>query len=362
MNLKRALVVGFVALGCLSAFDAGAQGADPSSESKRYPWDLRPKKCFAPGASAVPSCAAQPDWPNYYEASSRAGQLIAADWDFDLIQRAETELGFSRAKFPSGEYYFEAWFGALDGMFRMSGEYAYKIRDGWAGAKGEGGYLKLVDALLRYGEALAARGSGYGNTVMPEGRDIYFRKMREANQTLESAPRELKEMGPWWVVKLRVAYQLPELEDSRADLLESASKAWPDYTSIYSTAANFSLPRWGGTYDEVDRIARLAVARSKARMGAALYPAVYDKLFSVPCDCTLADSAVDWKLMKQGFRDAEAQGRTDFAHWQQYANLACQMRDRDEARRLLDLSDKLRTRPRGAEPPNACREFAFAPT
>ena len=340
-------------------FDAQAQPAIPVP--KRFPWDQRPPKCFLPGAMEAAGiyCAAPPNWPNYAETKRRVDRLII-DSDLDLLERAETELGFSRDRFPSGQYYFDAWFLSLYTLFTLPNEHLYRLASAWAKAKGEDGYVKLAEALMRYGEAWVARGTGYANTVTPEAWNIYWRKLREADKVLDSASDKLKSMGPWHVLKLRIAYQLPELKGSRADLLDAASTAWPDYTSIYTTAMRYSLPKWGGSYEEVDRIARLAVARSKG-MDASMYAVVYERMFSFECDCILPESAADWNLMKKGFRDIEAQGRADADTWKFYGKLACQMRDREEARRLLELSDRLRAH-RRAEPPDPCREFAFSPT
>jgi len=339
--------------------DAYAQRAIPLP--KRFPWDQRPPKCFLPGAMEMMGvyCAPPPNWPNYGETTNRVERLII-DPDFDLLERAETELGFSRDKFPSGQYYFDAWFLALDTLFTLPSEPLYATASAWAKAKGEDGYVKLAEALMRYGEAWAARGTGYANTVTPEAWDIYRRKLREADQVLDSASDKVKRMGPWHVAKLRVAYQVPELKSSRASLLEAASAAWPDYPPIYTAAMRYSLPKWGGSYEEVDRIARLALERSEG-MGASMYVVVYERMFHSECNCTLPESAVDWDLMKKGFRDIEASGQADGYTLKAYANFACQMRDREEARRLLQLSDRLRIR-RGAEPPDPCREFAFSPT
>jgi hypothetical protein len=338
-----------------------AQAAGPASASKQYPWDVRPKKCFMPGAMEMaPSLCAARDWTSYAETTGRVQRLLI-DADFDLVERAENELGFSRNQFPSGQYYFDAWYLALEGIFLTPWEESYRRASAWAKAKREGGYVKLAEVLLRYGEAWKARGSGYSNTVTPEGSDIYLRKIREADRVLDSASDKLKRMGPWHLLKLRIAYQLPELESERAKLLEAASNAWPDYSSIYSTAMLFSLPKWGGTYEQVDEIAHLAVAKTGNRLGAALYPVVYQNMFRHQCDCVLPESRVDWDLMKRGFRDLEARRGADAEGWKVYANLACQMRDREEARRLLELSDKLRGRA-AAEAPDPCREFAFSPT
>jgi hypothetical protein len=335
---------------------AQAPGAVPA---KRYPWDQRQPKCFLPDAIPAGLCKSD-DWPDYGETKRRVDRLIVQA-DYDLLDRAEGELGFSDKQFPSGYYYFDAWFSSLDELVTYQDRRVYEVVDGWAKAKGDGGYVRLAEALLRSAEAWHARGGGYANTVTPEAWKIYERKLREANQVLDSASDKLKRTGPWYVVKLRLAYQLPELRDSHKELLRAGSDLWPEYIRIYYVAMELSLPKWGGTYDEVDRIARVGMEKTKAKWGASFYPVLYEQVFRLQYDSTIADSAVDWKLMKQGFRDHEARGRADEGYLRAFAKLACSMRDRAEARRLIEAADKVSTgRPAG--PPDPCREFAFSPT
>jgi hypothetical protein len=350
--------LGFVVLaGCALAFSQ----AQAQSVPKRYPWDQRMRKCFLPGAEVLGKQCQPNDWPTYNETSFRV-QTLLGDPDFDLIERAENDLGFSTEKFPRDpHYYFEAWYSGLDFSFVSPGPRHYSLLDGWAKAKGTGGYFKLAEALLHYREGWAARGSGMANTVLPEAWEIYRRKIREADQILDSAPQKLKRTGPWHVLKLHIAYQLPELKESREKLLDAASNLWPDSVHVYGTAMWYALPKWGGTYREVDRVAHIAYEKTQARTGASLYAWVYRLLVGPQCGCTLADTAVDWALMKRGLRDIEAQGGGDAEVWNGYATLACQMRDRPEAQRLLELSDKLRA-DRSPGPPNPCREFAFSAT
>jgi hypothetical protein len=197
--------------------------------------------------------------------------------------------------------------------------------------------------------------------VTPEGWDIYRRKLREANQILDSGSERLKQTGPWYVMKLRIAYQLPELEHEREGLLEAGSRLWPEYVKIYGTAMAYSIPVWGGSgYEEAERIARFAVERTKAKWGVAWYALAYQEMVrsGFGCGCSITEVHADWDLMKRGFRDLEARGGATEGHLNAFASLACTMRDRGEARRLLELADKLK-RDRPAGPPDPCREFAF---
>jgi hypothetical protein len=337
-----------------------SQGPMPGGPPiKRYPWDERQPKCFFSGAPPVPQCRSN-DWPNYHEAKNRVERLLI-DADLDLVLKAEKDLGASQTKFATGQYYFETWYDALEGILMSPNSKLYPLVEGWGKAEGKNGYATIARALLSYGEAWKARGNGGASTVTREAWNIYDRKLKEANQTLESAPDQVKRLGAWYALKLRIAYQLPEEKSSRGRLLSAGTDLYPDYMPLYGIPMYMSLPKWGGTYQQVDQIAHVAYERTKARSGAAAYATSYRLIFAISCDCTIADSAVDWNLMKQGFRDIEKQGAGDAVIWATYANFACQMRDRAEARRLIGLADAAGV-DRRVGPPDACREFAFKAT
>jgi len=352
------VLLGFIVL-AMSGL-AFSQAQVQATRPKPYPWDRRPDGCFLPGVPPNTPICKSDDWPNYYDTHQRVQSLLLNP-DFDLVLRAEDDLGLSQKRFPTGQYYFEAWYSALASMLSRPSPRLYEVVESWGKAKNQDGYAKIAEALLRNGEAWQARGSGYANAVSPEGWNIYRRKLREADAVLDSASERTKSLGPWYALKLRIAYQLPELEASRSRLLASGTGLWPDYAPLYAIAMEFSLPRWGGTYEQVDKIAHMAYEKSSTRWGASLYSTTYRLIFPITCDCTIADTAVDWDLMKRGFRDIEKQGGGDAEIWSAYATFACRMRDRPEARRLLELSDKAR-KDRRAAPPDPCREFAFSAT
>lgn len=329
----------------------------PPKPPKLYPWDRRELKCFlfAEAVLYAPSCRAKPDWPDAEATADRLGQLFMSN-DLELIQRGEDELGFSRAKFPTGEYHFQIWYDAL-----VKRIWDPESVDAWKRARGNAGYVPIVESQAKYAAAWKARGGGYARTVTPEGWELYGKLIDEANGVLDGAEPRLKEMGPWYAAKLSLALQRNTPDAVRAELLTSAMKAWPDYVSVYTVPMTYALPQWGGSFESVDTIARSAVKNTEKEVGAGMYPLVYERQFSSGRfgRYTLPETPADWKLMKQGIRDLEARGLGSPDNWKGFASLACQMRDRDEARRLYVIYDGMR-KPATREPPGPCRNFAMA--
>jgi len=319
-----------------------AQENTSTPYAKRFPWDNRPNKCFPPGAPALTfgPCAVQPDWPSYQETSYRVAKLFIEP-DFDLIDRAESELGFSSEKFPTGEYYFDAWFQALRSIFEnnYSGR-GEEVLKQWKQHSGEEGYLKLAEALIYYGEAHSARGSGYANTVMPEAWEIYYDKLDKADRVLDLASPKIKKSGSWHVMKLQIAFQSAKLQAKRANVIKAATELWPFYDAIYKVPMNYTHPVWGGSFEVMDNFARYSVEQSRAIYGLGIYPILYESMFRNEGRYTLGDSKVDWPMMKKGFRDLEARKFGQDWLWKSFTKLACQMRDKSEAQYLFEIFDR----------------------
>jgi hypothetical protein len=333
---------------------------------KRYPWDDRPRKCFVdpkenPYVLVSPACKSR-DWVEFEQAKLNFGSLMGAVLDYELLDRAANEIGFSREKFPTGEYLFEALYIPLDlgleaSVRRRGPAIGTQFVDAWSRAQGEDGYAHLARALVQYHDAWRARGNGAADTVTPEGWQVFHAKLAEANATLDSASPKLKQTGPWHELKLRLTFAHPELKTDRIKVVEAATAAWPDYVALYGVMMNFMHPRWGGSYDAMEGVAQMALEKTSAQQGAAVYAQVYERQFRADCTCTLADAKVDWPTMKQGFRDMERRKALTPERVRHLAGMACQMRDRDEARRLFTLYDQVRGS-NAPEEPDACRLFA----
>jgi hypothetical protein len=350
--------IGFTVLSALIHEFAVADETKQRAELKRPPWDTRPPKCFiSPEVMRLsPNCVAEPDWPSFSKTISRVRDLFVYD-DYALLAWAEKELGFSDEKFPSGEYRFEAFNLTLVQQFSTSDEYTKEMLEKWRAANPDQGYAKLAEALMLYNNAWEIRGGGYANTVNPEAWRLFYNKLAEANEVLDNSSPQLKKMGPWYLLKLKIANQHPELKVGLSKLFDDATTSWPDFLPIYTQQMEFAKPKWGGSFEKMELVAQFAYKKTSEKLGASMYARSYERVFIQPESYTLRDSKVDWNLMKQGFRDIESQ-KAPTGMWKNFAALACQMRDQKEALRLYQLHDRTNPNNFGASDP--CRNFALS--
>jgi hypothetical protein len=328
--------------------------------AKRYYWDSRPQGCFMTSEAVnTPLCKPPEDWPDLQTSADRVNSLFIEP-DRDLLMRAEHELTDSDVTFASGEYRFDVWYQALYNAINYQPARYAKFVDEWLAHEGSDSYAVIAKALVRHGEAWAARGVGYGNTVSELGWRIYFEKLTEADKTLDTASERMKQTGPWHSLKLSIAMERTDAKASQSPIFEAATNAWPFYTRLYRTAMTYSMPRWGGNFDKVDLIARYAMDKTRSVDGSAMYAIAYAGFFAADSEYTLRDSNADWALVKQGFSDAERNPNRRRLLLEQFALLSCQMKDRDEAKRLYALIDsRFPDKPRDGSQTDTCRLFAM---
>ncbi len=94
-----------------------------------------------------------------------------------------------------------------------------------------------------------------------------FADMAEAEQTevndLAMAIRLQPRLFTVYIEMIRVLGRTSGTQAERREALERGIKACPDCASVREVAMGFSTPRWGGSYAQMDALARQAVAESK---------------------------------------------------------------------------------------------------
>ncbi|MBA8889939.1 hypothetical protein FHW12_004186 [Dokdonella fugitiva] len=334
----------------------------PAPAAKHWPWDMRPNKCLAYGGHALPGtqCAEAPPWPTYSIALEHV-RMLFANPDFDLVQRAEDDLAYSNAQFESGDYFFEAWIQGMNGGLRQPVEQAQAIIQSWKDAKGDDGFAAVAEAMLWGRRAWAARGSGFASTVAPEAWELFRKNLGKAMAALDAASPKVRKSGAWCQLKATYAFQASNPREGEK-LVAEAAKHWPDSVDIARLPMEFAQPKWGGSFEAMDEAARTATRRAK-RLGKGMYPLLYSLASWDQGRYTLADTKADWTLMKEGFRVLEPQLAAP-ATWHEFAQFACQMHDREEAKRLYAVRDAKRAAdPNGRDSfdddSDACRTYAF---
>jgi hypothetical protein len=339
-----------------------ASAAHAVADETKYPWDQRPPGCFEPATLAQrPRYCNAPEWTDFADSKRKFDRLLAEP-DYQLVDRAAGELGFSQARFPSGEYHFEALYLSMVSNFQFTGAHGASIAKEWLQTAGQQGYGQLAQALVYYGRATNARTNRAARTVSPEAWELYYQNLEQSYATLEAASPRLKATGPWHALKVSLVFEHPKYAGERLKVLQAAVAAWPDYLALYVIPMERMHPQRGGSFELMEGVAQFTLSLTRATQGAAMYALAYERVFRTENAYTLNDSNVDWLLLKEGIRDIERRRSVTPLLWKNFAQLACQVDDQPEARRLYDIYDGILNGSLGSmtDESDPCRAFAMA--
>jgi hypothetical protein len=154
--------------------------------------------------------------------------------------------------------------------------------------------LALVEMLLQ--RAWFYRGTGYAGSVPPEAWPLYSRYMEEARNIL-SDNQAIRTSDPeWFALMFSVAMSQSWPQSELGPLLQDLRTSGTLYAHAYQNAALLMLPKWGGSYEELESFARQVIA-DHGDEGLEIYARIYWVVGALEFPHTHAD----WSLMKRGF-------------------------------------------------------------
>jgi len=101
-------------------------------------------------------------------------------------------------------------------------------------------------------------------------------------------------------------------------------KRWPTYAVFHQLPLNRMVPKWGGSWQQVESFIAESTAMQPASEGKSLYARLYIHL--IP-ERSAHESSMDWEKMKAGFEDAIARF-PDPKYRNLYASYACLAKDK----------------------------------
>lgn len=196
----------------------------------------------------------------------------------------------------------------------------------------------MAKAISIRDQAFAIRGSGYANTVEQKTWPKFYNLIEQQRKYLIKH-KEIAHIDPhWFVLMIEIARYQGKKDDHKMWLNEGVSK-FPYYKNIYLAATISALPKWGGNVKEVNKVAQLALQKTKSKTGYAMYTYVWynSLLFQNELLPELTNNQnFPWRNVKQGWEDRLALYPDNFIR-NGYMASACLMRDSDIYYKQLTL-------------------------
>jgi hypothetical protein len=288
-------------------------------------------------ATNTPPPAADPQEPFKEEVRGLLRQE-----QFERLDRLSDELVKTRARFSGGDwksYRFHEALGKPSGGEKASDETWERhiaVLQRWHSARPDSmaAVLALTDAMIGYG--WKARGTGFADTVTPEG----WRLLEERTASVDDVLTEIGRRGPRtpdWYCAMIDAGRMDGWDRGRVDeLFEEAVALEPTYLHVYSAMARYLTPRWQGEEGDWETFAERSADRLGGREGSVVYGHIAWQISKFYRGADFyKQNRVSWDRVKQGFIDREALYGFSVRNLNAFCQLAGAAADRETTRALL---------------------------
>ena len=187
----------------------------------------------------------------------------------------------------------------------------------------------LVEALFFREWAWSVRGGGFAESVSPQQWALFEQRVEMAAAALEDAARSATRSPVWYQLMLQLGVDRSRRRTELRAVFDAGIAAYPDYDGLHSGLLRALLPRWGGSYEEVDNFIAERVRNAPAGSGPEVYARLYSVVAAFEGDDTdiFKDAYAQWPLMKQGFDAMLVRYPTSPSIRNRYAFSACRAQD-----------------------------------
>ena len=144
------------------------------------------------------------------------------------------------------------------------------------------------------------RGTGWAKDVSQEGWDKLKHYGDKADLVFNASQTQFSDHWYWASSFLRQARVTCEDKAVQLQRFHKAFLASPLDTSVFESITYSLLPRWFGSYEDVDQNARWIVDQTHSQMGYMAYAFIYHSYTKFE---DLKDGTLNWDMINHGFRD-----------------------------------------------------------
>jgi hypothetical protein len=291
-----------------------------------YPWQRRAAECLDAAKAHERRCMPEENWPTFELTIQRVASLYSGD-QFALLERALQDVVSSKKRFDDGDSPAASAYWTFRRLMPAPGTNA-RHKDQiakWRTAVPSSYFVPLAEARFTYASAWNVRGSGQGGSVSKESWELFNLRLREAEQILLDAPAALKDTPLWHNLMLAIALDASQTTHTPDEVLEEAARRWPDYYDFYEVRLTRLVPKWGGSWRQVESFIGRWSDELSSSEGHSLYARLYVSLKDQ--GVTPDQTAMDWAKMRRSFEDLTK--RYPHARFKNlYASYACFARDK----------------------------------
>lgn len=279
------------------------------------------------------------DGPARAQAIGCAAQADFLDGDFAALEDSLNLRAHPLGDLPDGSSTYSAAVGGLDHLFlygALDVSYSLSRLADWRRAQPHSALPTLLEANLFEDWAWVARGAGTIDTVSSLRQALFGARVAMAAASLAAAESAAKTEPLWYTLSIALgvdqALPVPQLHR----IFDQGRNLFPDYLPLDRAMLRVLMPRWYGSYKEVDNfIDSQSLAAAPERRFET-----YARLYWIDANLEgdnvniFASSPVSWSTLQAGFEQMISHYPASDYILNGFAYLACRAGDQDQYRSL----------------------------
>jgi hypothetical protein len=262
---------------------------------------------------------------------------LLAHGNYEDLDRLADTICIQKIRVARGEWLLDYVYFGLSAPVGSNPEDHIAQLKAWTAARPQSitAHVALAGAYLGY--AWAARGTGFADTVTPEGWALFYARSAEAKRILDDAAN-LTPMCPQWFQEMQAVARAQGWDRPRtAALFAQAIKFEPEHLQFYINYADYLLPKWYGQDGDTAAFAK----QIGDSFGGAKGDLFYFKIGSIALDSDASHlgwasaSHLDWARLQRGHQVLLERDGTNNYDMNSFARLAWGFNDAATAKRTF---------------------------
>ena len=279
------------------------------------------------------------DGPAVRQALGCQAQQLFLSGDFVRLESLMNQYAQKTEDLPDGSSHFEGLVGGLVdlvGSDSLTADSAFGYTADWRRRVKGSVFADLIEAMAFSEWAYAARGNGYANTVSSQNWIIFAYRTEMAAAALADVANRAVNNPLWYTLSLDVGLDQSKDREQLRAIFDRGVKAAPHYRPLYRRMLRILMPRWGGSYEDVDKYINEMYAQTAPGRGYERYTELYSTYARMEGDDLdlFRDTPAFWSGMRTGFYGLVKRYPTSDVVLNSFANFACRAGDKPEYNRL----------------------------
>jgi membrane associated rhomboid family serine protease len=274
----------------------------------------------------------------------RAQQLFMSG-DYERLDSLMNQYMGTLEDLPDGSSRYEGLVAGLADLFEFGGVDADIVLGhmaDWRRRVKNPTMADLAEAMFFSEWAWWARGHDVANAVTSQNMALYAYRTEMAVAALDDAADRASNNPLWYTLSLEVGLDQSKDREKLQELFDRGLARTRQYRPLYRRMLRILMPRWGGSYDAVDKFINRIHAQTADSRGYERYAELYSVYARMEGDEVdlFSETHAYWSGMRAGYLGLIKRYPTSDGVLNSFAYFACRAGDKDEYNRLRDTIGK----------------------